>query len=109
MVFASPTGDPLQLIRPDEYDGHEYRCVLEGCECVWGAGCKIDEITGTQNLVPFIHLEINFTFDTLNRYRSIDRMHRHSFASRKNDPHDFEALLLEQCRGRSLFKPVAER
>lgn len=73
------------------------------------AGCQIDKVPGMQDLVAFIHLEIDLTFDALHRDRAINGVHRHPFASRKNNPHDFEALLLEECRGRSLLKPVTER
>ncbi|KXV11461.1 hypothetical protein CR51_07425 [Caballeronia megalochromosomata] len=76
---------------------------------MWDAGGQIDKITGMKDLVAFIHFEIDFTFDALHRYRAVNRVHRHPFASQKNDPHDFEALLLEQCRGPSLLKHVAER
>ncbi|WP_158380658.1 hypothetical protein [Paraburkholderia fungorum] len=62
-----------------------------------------------QDLVAFIHCEFDFAFDALHRDRPINRMHRHPSVSRKNDPHDFEALLLEQRRGRSLLKHIAER
>ena len=109
MVFASLTSDPLQLAGTDKYDGHEYRSVLECCECMRDAGGQIDKVPGMQDLVAFIHLEIDLAFDALHRDRAINRMHRHPFASRKNDPHDFEALLLEQSRGRSLLQHVAER
>jgi hypothetical protein len=109
MVFASLTSEPRQAIRPDEYDGYEYRCVLEGCQCMRDARCQIDKVPGMKDLVAFIHFEIDFTFDALHRYRAINRMHRHPFASRKNDPHDLEALLLEQRRGSSLFKHGSER
>ncbi|KXU99170.1 hypothetical protein CR51_21760 [Caballeronia megalochromosomata] len=109
MMFAPLTGEPLQLIRTDEYDSYEYRCVLERCQCMRDARGQIDKITGMKDLVAFTHFEIDFTFDALHRYRAINRVHRHPFASRKNNPHDFEALLLEQCRGRSLLKPATER
>lgn len=106
MVFASLTSAPGQAVRPDEYDGYEYRCVLEGCECMRDAGGQ--KITGMKDLVALIHFEIDFTFDALHRDRAINRVYRHPFASRKNNPHDFEALLLEQRRGGSLLKHVAE-
>lgn len=109
MVFASLTSEPLQLSGTDKYDRHEYRSVLECCECMRDAGGQIDKVPGMEDLVAFIHLEIDFTFNALHGDRTINRMRRHLFASRKNNPHDFEALLLEQRRGRSLLKHVAER
>src|SRR6185437_3780078 len=109
MMFAPLTGEPLQLIRTDEYDSYEYRCVLERCQCMRDAGCQIDKIPGMQDLVAFIHLEIDLTFDALHCDRAINRVHRHPFASLKSNPHDFEAPLLEQCRARSPLKTVTER
>jgi hypothetical protein len=109
MVFASLTSDPLQLAGTDKYDGHEYRSVLECCECMRDAGGQIDKIAGMKDSVAFIHFDVDFTFDALHRYGAVNRVHRHPFASRKNDPHDFEARLLEQRGGRSLLKHVAER
>ncbi|WP_353557856.1 hypothetical protein [Paraburkholderia terrae] len=60
-VFAPLTGEPLQLMRTDEYDSYEYRRVLERCQCMRDAGCQIDKIAGIQDLVAFIHLEIDLT------------------------------------------------
>lgn len=85
MVFTPLSGEPLQLIRTDEYDSYEYRCVLERCQCMRDAGCQIDKVPGMQDLVPFIHLEIDLTFDALHRDRAINCVHRHPFASRKNN------------------------
>jgi hypothetical protein len=53
--------------------------------------------------------KFHFTFDALHRCRSIYSVRRHSFAGWKNDSHDFQSLILEKCRGRRLFKLVAQR
>jgi hypothetical protein len=109
MMFASLTSGPGQAVRLDEYDGHQYGCVLEGRQCMRDTGGQIDKIAGMKDSVAFIHFDVDFTFDALHRYGAVNRVHRHPFASRKNDPHDFEARLLEQRGGRSLLKHVAER